>query len=172
MSENKDKNFETVNEMNVKPHSVEDLKDVSNNKDVENEDFAKNQNQLEEDKSDEVNLVEEAPAEENSVGEVPAEEKSVEETLTEEIYILKDEKLRLLAEMENIRKRSERERLDLIKYGSINLARDILSPDDNLRRALEAIPQEEKNSETINNLIDGIKMIQREFSTILEKLML
>ena len=82
---------------------------------------------------------------------------------------LRDEKLRLLAEMENLRKRSDRDRIDSIKYGSINLARDILTPDDNLTRALEAIPQEEKNSETIKNLIDGLKMVQREFSTILEK---
>ena len=59
--------------------------------------------------------------------------------------------------------------MDLIRYGSINLARDILSPDDNLTRALNAIPEEEKNSETVNNLIDGLKMVQKEFSSILEK---
>ena len=49
--------------------------------------------------------------------------------------------------MDNLRKRYDRERLDLIRYGSINLARDILSPDDNLKRALEAIPQEEKKKQ-------------------------
>ena len=97
------------------------------------------------------------------------EEKSNEELLQEEVERLRDEKLRLLAEMENLRKRYDRERLDSIKYGSINLARDILSPDDNLTRALEAIPQEEKNSLTINNLVSGLKMVQKEFSTILEK---
>ena len=97
------------------------------------------------------------------------EEKSNEDILQEEVEHLRDEKLRLLAEMENLRKRYERERLDSIRYGSINLARDILSPDDNLTRALEAIPQEERNSLTINNLVDGLKMVQREFATILEK---
>ena len=45
----------------------------------------------------------------------------------------------------------------------------MLSPDDNLTRALDAIPKEEKNSETIKNLIDGLKMVQKEFLTILEK---
>jgi molecular chaperone GrpE len=97
------------------------------------------------------------------------EEKSNEDILQEEVEHLREEKLRLLAEMDNLRKRYDRERLDLIRYGSINLARDILSPDDNLKRALEAIPQEEKNTLTINNLVDGLKMIQKEFSTILEK---
>jgi len=97
------------------------------------------------------------------------EEKSNEDILQEEVEHLRDEKLRLLAEMDNLRKRYDRERLDSIKYGSINLARDILSSDDNLTRALEAIPQEEKDTLTINNLVDGLKMIQKEFSTILEK---
>lgn len=98
-----------------------------------------------------------------------SEEKSSEEILQNEIEQLRDEKLRLLAEMENLRKRVERDKIDTIRYGSINLARDILSPDDNLTRALEALPQEEKNSDTVNNLIDGLKMVQKEFATILEK---
>ena len=79
------------------------------------------------------------------------------------------EKLRLLAEMENLRKRTDKERIDSIRYGSINLARDILFTDDNLTRALDALLPEEEKSETINNLIDGLRMVQREFSNILEK---
>ena len=101
--------------------------------------------------------------------DVEAKNVSIEETLQEEIVQLRDEKLRLLAEMENLRKRSDRDRIDSIRYGSINLARDILSPDDNLTRALDAIPEEEEKSETILNLIDGLKMVQKEFATILEK---
>ena len=95
-------------------------------------------------------------------------EKDKDSELKEEIENLKEEKLRLLAEMENLRKRSERDKIDSIKYGSINLARDILSPSDNLSRAIEAIPSEEKMSESINNLIDGLKMVQKVFMTILE----
>ena len=96
------------------------------------------------------------------------DEQSDENNFKEEISNLRDEKLRLLAEMDNLRKRADKEKLDSIKYGSINLARDILSPDDNLTRALDAIPEEE-NSETVSNLIDGLKMVQREFATILKK---
>ena len=108
-------------------------------------------------------------ANEDDKENIKEDEKSIEENFQEEINQLRDEKLRVLAEMENLRKRADKERIDALRYGSINLARDILSPDDNLTRALDAIPEEEKNSETVNNLIDGLKMVQREFSNILER---
>ena len=96
-------------------------------------------------------------------------ETNKEEQLLNEVTILKEEKLRLLAEMENLRKRFEREKIDLIKFSSINLIREILSPGDNLERALAAIPKDEKLSQSIKNLVEGLKMVQKEFSTILEK---
>ena len=97
------------------------------------------------------------------------QETNREKKLLNEITILKEAKLRLLAEMENLRKRFEREKIDLIKFGSINLIREILSPGDNLERALAAIPKDEKLSQSIKNLVEGLKMVQKEFSTILEK---
>ena len=87
----------------------------------------------------------------------------------EEIANLKEEKLRLLAEMENLRKRANREKTDSIKYGSANLARDILSPSDNLARALDNLPDEVDRTQVISNFIDGLKMIQKELVLILEK---
>ena len=66
--------------------------------------------------------------------------------INEEIEILREGKLRLLAEMENLRKRSEKDKIDSIKYGNINLARDILSLSDNLSRALDAVPKNENRS--------------------------
>ena len=98
-----------------------------------------------------------------------AEEQSEEERLQEEIRTLKEDKIRVLAEMENLRKRFEREKIDSIKYGSVNFARDILSPGDNLERALSAINQEEDHPQSIKNLIEGLKMVQKEFSSALEK---
>ena len=108
-------------------------------------------------------------ANEDDKENIKEDEKSIEENFQEEINQLRDEKLRVLAEMENLRKRTDKERVDSLRYGSINFARDILSPNDNLTRALDAIPEEEKNSETVNNLIDGLKMVQREFSNILKR---
>ena len=96
-------------------------------------------------------------------------EESEEERLQEEIRTLKEDKIRVLAEMENLRKRFDREKIDSIKYGSVNFARDILSPGDNLERALSAINQEEDHPQSIKNLIEGLKMVQKEFSSALEK---
>ena len=93
----------------------------------------------------------------------------LEENLRDEIEQLRDEKLRLLADMENLRKRSDRDRMDTIRYGNINFARDILSLGDNLSRALDAIPKDAEKTETITNLINGLRMVQREFTLILEK---
>jgi molecular chaperone GrpE len=97
------------------------------------------------------------------------EAQSEEHELKEEISKLKDEKIRVLAEMENLRKRFDREKIDLIRYGSINFARDILSPGDNLDRALSAVKNEEEYSDSIKNLIEGLMMVKKEFASALEK---
>jgi len=102
--------------------------------------------------------------------EVTSEDENKEEdNLEKEIESLKEEKIRLLAEMENLRKRFEREKVETIKFGSINLARDILSPGDNLERALDALPEDENHPQSIKNLIDGLKMVLKEFKSNLEK---
>tara|TARA_Y100000590_G_C15367456_1_gene881245 strand:+ start:20 stop:649 length:630 start_codon:yes stop_codon:yes gene_type:complete len=87
----------------------------------------------------------------------------------EKIENLNEEKLRLLAEMENLRKRAEKEKSEVIKFGNFNLLKDILSPNDNLDRALENIPKTQSTEKPIENLIDGLKMVKKEFITILEK---
>tara|TARA_B100001996_G_scaffold365708_1_gene335817 strand:+ start:137 stop:817 length:681 start_codon:yes stop_codon:yes gene_type:complete len=87
----------------------------------------------------------------------------------EEIRSLKEEKIRVLAEMENLRKRFDREKIDSIKYGSVNFARDILSPIDNLERALSAINKEEGHPQSIKNLIEGLLMVKKEILNALEK---
>ena len=101
--------------------------------------------------------------------EITEDENTEEDSLEKEIETLKEEKIRLLAEMENLRKRFEREKVETIKFGSINLARDILSPGDNLERALDALPEDENHSESIKNLIDGLKMVLKEYKSSLEK---
>ena len=107
---------------------------------------------------------------ENTYTEETSEDENTEEdNLEKEIESLKEEKIRLLAEMENLRKRFEREKVETIKFGSINLARDILSPGDNLERALDALPEDENHSESIKNLIDGLKMVLKEYKSALEK---
>ena len=109
-------------------------------------------------------------SEENTDTEETTEDENTEEdSLEKEIETLKEEKIRLLAEMENLRKRFDREKVETIKFGSINLARDILSPGDNLERALDALPEDENHPQSIKNLIDGLKMVLKEFKSSLEK---
>ena len=109
-------------------------------------------------------------SQENTDTEETSEDENTEEdSLEKEIETLKEEKIRLLAEMENLRKRFEREKVETIKFGSINLARDILLPGDNLERALDALPEDENHPESIKNLIDGLKMVLKEYKNTLEK---
>ncbi len=65
--------------------------------------------------------------------------------LKEEAAALKDRLLRLAAEMENLRKRTEREKAEATLYAASNFARDLLSVADNLSRALQALPEDERD---------------------------
>ena len=138
---------------------------------VEKKEEDKTQEETKEPDSDNVENEEEINEnQENTDTEETSEEENKEEdNLEKEIESLKEEKIRLLAEMENLRKRFEREKVETIKFGSINLARDILSPGDNLERALDALPEDENHPQSIKNLIDGLKMVLKEFKSNLEK---
>jgi molecular chaperone GrpE len=84
---------------------------------------------------------------------------------------LKDKLLRTLAEMENLRKRTEREVTDTRLYAVTGFARDVLAVADNIRRALDAVSAELRASaETgVKSLIDGIELTERELLKALEK---
>ena len=120
-------------------------------------------------KEDNVNEVDLKNNDSNAESEEVDTNETEEDVFREEIRTLKEEKIRVLAEMENLRKRFDREKIDLIKYGSVNFARDILSPSDNLERALSAINKEEDHSQSIKNLIQGLLMVKKELSSALEK---
>jgi molecular chaperone GrpE len=83
----------------------------------------------------------------------------------------KDKLLRTLAEMENLRKRTEREISDARTYGASNFARDVLAVADNMHRALEAIGPEARVQAdgTLKTLIEGIELTERELHKALSK---
>ncbi|MGB8577664.1 MAG: nucleotide exchange factor GrpE [Pseudolabrys sp.] len=83
----------------------------------------------------------------------------------------KDKLLRTLAEMENLRKRTEREVLDVRVYGIAGFARDVLAVADNMHRALEAIGPElrEAADAKVKALIEGVELTERELLKTLEK---
>jgi molecular chaperone GrpE len=84
---------------------------------------------------------------------------------------MKDRLLRTLAEMENLRKRTDREVADSRIYGVTSFARDMLGVADNMRRALEAIPPELRATAEagVKALIEGVDLTEREFLKVLEK---
>jgi molecular chaperone GrpE len=84
---------------------------------------------------------------------------------------LKDRLLRTLAEMENLRRRTEREVTDARLYGVTSFARDILGVADNMRRALDAVSPELRASAEagVKALIDGVDLTERELLKALEK---
>jgi molecular chaperone GrpE len=84
---------------------------------------------------------------------------------------LRDRLLRTLAEMENLRKRTEREVTDARLYGVTTLARDLLGVADNMRRALDAVSPELRASAEpgVKALVDGVELTERELIKALEK---
>ncbi len=106
-------------------------------------------------------------------GEEPmdAAEPDQVELLKAENADLRDKFLRLAAEMDNLRRRTERDVKDAKTYSLAGFARDMLAVSDNLRRALEAIPDELKtNGEAgLNGLIEGVEMTERSMLSTLER---
>ncbi len=84
---------------------------------------------------------------------------------------LKDKLLRTLAEMENLRRRTEREVADARVYGIASFARDVLTVADNMERALQALDDElrEKADTLVKGLLDGVELTERELGKVLEK---
>ena len=83
--------------------------------------------------------------------------------LRNEIAELKDRLLRAMADTENVRRRGEREKEEATLYAASNFARDLLSVADNMARALEAMPeqQREKADDATRNLLAGIDLTYR-----------
>jgi molecular chaperone GrpE len=94
---------------------------------------------------------------------------AVVEALNAENSQLKDRVLRTLAEMENLRRRTEREVSDAKSYGVTSFARDMLTVVDNLSRALEHLPAEARASAdpSIRSLIEGVELTARDLETVL-----
>lgn len=93
------------------------------------------------------------------------------EALRAENADLRDRLLRAAAEMENLRKRSQREVKDAGQYAISQFARDLLGVSDNMRRALETVSGEAREAadNVLIGLLDGVEMTERELLKTLEK---
>ena len=103
--------------------------------------------------------------------EAPAGEPGELDAARAEAADLRDRYLRLAAEMDNLRRRTERDVKDAKSYSVAGFARDMLAVSDNLRRALDAIPAEARaaGEAGLNALIEGVEMTERSMLSALER---
>jgi molecular chaperone GrpE len=91
-------------------------------------------------------------------------------SLNAQISDLKDQLLRTMAESENIRKRTLKEVEQAKKYSHISFVRDLVSSVDNLKRALDSVPDDKNDlPEPIKNLLLGLEIVEKEIVTTLER---
>lgn len=83
---------------------------------------------------------------------------------------LTDRLLRAHAEMENLRKRTDRDKEDTAKYAITKFAREVLGIGDNLQRAIAAVPPGASDADpALKALVDGVAMTEREFLNVLDR---
>jgi molecular chaperone GrpE len=109
----------------------------------------------------------------DAAGEMPdvetTETLSLEAQLADsraDITVLNDRILRLAAEMENVRRRLEKEKQDASVFAVSNFARDMLSVADNLRRALQAVPETARADASLATVLTGVEMTERELTQV------
>lgn len=105
------------------------------------------------------------PAGDDAAADGEPEERDYEAELAE----ANDRLLRALAETENIRRRSQREREETARFAIASFARDVLPVADNLRRALDSVPEDPGENEALGSLVGGIELTERELAAIFER---
>ena len=100
-----------------------------------------------------------------------AAEFAVLEALKAEVDSLKDQRLRALAEVENIRRRADKEKADASQYAVTKFARDMVAIADNFARALAAVPAEVRSAADpqVQAVLDGVEATDRQLVQALER---
>ena len=92
------------------------------------------------------------------------------EKLVTEVAEAKDKTLRTLAELENVRRRTEREKLDISKYAVSEFARDVIGLGDTIQRAIEHVPADAAaNDPALKSFLEGVQLMERELLATLER---
>jgi len=94
-----------------------------------------------------------------------------EESLEEKIKIVQDKLLRTMAEMENQRRRFEKEKKEAFEFGGFSFAGESLSLLDNIDRAITSFKNDEnlKSNNDLNKIIDGIEIVKKDLVSIFKK---
>ena len=110
-------------------------------------------------------------AEEAAAAPAPEMELDPVEVLKAEISDLRDQRLRMAAEMENLRRRTAREIKDAKTFAISGFARDMLQVSDNLQRALSAVPEQGETTDDngLKTLVEGVELTERAMLSTLER---
>ena len=94
-----------------------------------------------------------------------------EESPEEKLKTVQDKLLRTMAEMENQRRRFEKEKQEAFEFGGFNFAAESLSLIDNIDRAIISFKNDEvlKNNKDLNKIIDGIEIVKKDLVSIFKK---
>ena len=135
---------------------------------MEKEDLKKEE---ENNKSEEKNLDNQEDNSKNSDENLEDKEEKKEPSPEEELESLKDKLARTFAEMENQRRRFEKEKEDAFEYGGFTFARESLNLLDNLERSKLSLENDEKlkNTETLKKVIDHLEVINKDILSIFKK---
>ena len=105
-----------------------------------------------------------------SESDTPISDEDIILKLNEEISNLKDQRLRAIAELENFRKRAEKDQSDALKYGIANFAKEIINIKDNIERAQSSISDEVKTNEAVKSVVEGLDLIAQATVSTFEKI--
>ena len=94
-----------------------------------------------------------------------------EETVEDKLKVVQEKLLRTMAEMENQRRRFEKEKKEAFEFGGFNFAGESLSLLDNIDRAIISFKNDEnlKNNKDLNKIIDGIEIVKQDLVSIFKK---
>ena len=113
---------------------------------------------------------EEAAAAAEAAAGMPRHHDDLIAELRRELSDLRDKNLRLLAEMENLRRRTEDEKASSARYAIQRFANDIVSVGDNFQRAIGAVPAGAADTDpALKSLLDGVEMTERQYLKVLEQ---
>ena len=135
-----------------------------------NEDNNKDVKTSEENKTDESQIEEINEKDEVSNENDNDSPENIIEKLNEEIQDLKDQRLRAAAELENLRKRAEKDQSDALKYGVSNFAKEIISIKDNIERAQSSISDDVRSNDDVKSVVEGLDLIAQSAVSTFEKI--
>ena len=134
------------------------------------EDNIKEETILDEEKTDDAQSNDTNESGEDSNENNSDSPENIIEKLNEEIQDLKDQRLRAAAELENFRKRAEKDQADALKYGVSNFAKEIINIKDNVERAQSSISEDVRSNDAVKSIVEGLDMIAQSAVATFEKI--